>query len=245
MNLIIDGPVATIRFSRPEAHNRIEPADLDKLEAHLQAVEERREIRVLILASTGKTFSAGFHLGAIGEGAPGRFEAAADRLARCRTPSIAALQGSVYGGAADLALACDFRIGVESVELMVPPVRLGIPYYASGVERFATRLTPGAAKRIFLAGETLNARELFNIGYLDEIVAADALEARVAKLAEVLASGAPLAMEAMKRMLNDAACSRLDRSAASKSMRECLASEDHKEGLAAMLEKRLPDFRGR
>jgi len=243
MKFEVDGRIATIRFNRPEAHNRIEPSDLDELEAHLQIVEERREIRVLILASTGKTFSAGFHLGSIGAGAPGRFEAAADALANCRVPSIAALQGNVYGGAADLALACDFRIGVESMELMVPPVRLGIPYYASGIERFATRLSLGAAKRIFLLCETLDAQELLEIGYLDQVVLADGLETRVAELAGALASGAPLAMEAMKRLLNDAACSRLDRNAAAQAMRECLASEDHKEGLAAMLEKRSPDFR--
>lgn len=245
MKFLVEGPVATIRFSRPEERNRIEPEDLDEIQSHLRSIEERREIRVLILASTGKTFSAGFHLGAIGAGAPERFEAAADALATCRVPSIAAVQGSVYGGAADWALACDFRIGVESVELMVPPVRLGIPYYASGIERFATRLPLGAAKRIFLAGETLNARELLEIGYLDEVVPADTLDARVAKLAMQLASGAPLAMEAMKRLLNDAACSRLDRTAASRDMLACLESEDHKEGLRAMIEKRRADFHGR
>ncbi len=245
MNFVAEGPVATIRFSRPEERNRIEPADLVELQSHLRAVEERREIRVLILASTGKTFSAGFHLGAIGAGAPGRFEAAADALAACRVPSIAALQGNVYGGAADLALACDFRIGVESVELMVPPVRLGIPYYASGIERFVARLPLGAAKRIFLAGETLSAPELLKIGYLDEIVAADALESHVASLAAKLASGAPLAMEAMKKLLNDAACSRFDRNAAAQALLDCLASADHQEGLAAMIEKRTPDFHRR
>ena len=60
MNFEVDGPVATIRFTRPETHNRIQPADLDELQSHLRGIEERPEIRVLILASTGKTFSAGF-----------------------------------------------------------------------------------------------------------------------------------------------------------------------------------------
>jgi len=243
MIVAVDGPIATIRLNRPEQRNRIEPADLDELASHLDAIDRRPEVRVLILASTGKTFSAGFHLGAIDAEAPARFEQVADALASCRMPSIAALQGSVYGGAADLALACDFRVGVAGMKLLVPPARLGIPYYASGIERFVNRLSLGAAKRILLGCETIEAGALLEIGYLDEVVEADSLEARVAERAQALASHAPLAMEAMKRMLNDAARSKLDRESASRAIRDCLSSADHREGLEALSAKRIPNFR--
>jgi len=235
----IDGHIATIRLNRPEEHNRIEPADLDALAQHIGTVNENRHVRVLILASTGKTFSSGFHLGAIGAGAPARFQEAADALASCRALTIAALQGNVYGGAVDLALACDFRIGVEGIEALVPAVKLGIPYYPSAIERLMHRVSPNAVKRILLLCEKTGARELLDCGYLDEIVAREQLNPRVAEFARQIAALAPLAAQAIKAQLN-----RFDRATAEEAVRVCLASEDHKEGLAAWMEKRTARFTG-
>jgi enoyl-CoA hydratase len=239
MILSIDAHVATVRFNRPQEHNRIEPADLDTLASHIAEVNANRDVRVLMIASTGKTFSSGFHLGAIGAGAPQRFEQVADAVACCRVPTIAVLQGSVYGGAADLALACDFRLGADHVELMIPAVRLGIPYYPSAVERFSKRVTPAAAKRILLLCDKLNARELLACGYLDELVPSAQLEDRARELAAHIASLAPLAVQSIKAQLNH-----FDRRTAEESVRACLASADHKEGLAAWIEKRTARFEG-
>ena len=241
--LEIDGHVATIRLNRADEHNRIHPEDLDTVSTHLRAIELEHGVRVLILKSTGKTFSSGFHLGAIGSTSPQKFENTADALANCRVPSIAALQGGVFGGAADLALACDFRIGVEGIELMVPAARLGVPYYPSGVERFVTRLGMSAAKRILLSCEKLDARALLEAGFLDVIVLKEDLDASVAELASTLAAQAPMATQALKKMLNEAAVARLDRHAAAKLVTACLDSAEHKEGLAAWIEKRKPDFK--
>jgi enoyl-CoA hydratase len=240
MNLTIDAHVATLRFDRPEQHNRIRPQDLDDLAWRLREIEENHDVWVLILASTGPVFSAGFDVGSIAVGAPQRFEEVADMLAGVRVPSIAAIQGPVHGGAGDLALACDFRIGVDAVTLVVPPVRLGIPYYPSGIERFIQRVGVNAAKRILLLGEKLHAEQLLRMGYLDEVVAADRLEGRARELAAALSEGAPLAVEAMKQQLR-----RFDREAGERAMGICLASEDHKEALAAFREKRRPDFQRR
>jgi enoyl-CoA hydratase/carnithine racemase len=241
--LAIDGHVATIRLNRADDLNRIHPEDLDALSSHLRAIDQERAVRVLILASTGKTFSSGFHLGAIGAKSTRNLEETADALANCRVPSIAALQGGVYGGAADLALACDFRIGVDGMELMIPAARLGIPFYPSGVERFVTRLGMSAAKRILLSCEKFGARDLLGAGFLDVIVLKEDLEASVAELARTLAAQAPMATQALKKMLNEAAVARLDRHAAAKLVSACLDSAEHKEGLAAWIEKRKPDFK--
>jgi enoyl-CoA hydratase/carnithine racemase len=159
-------------------------------------------------------------------------------------PTIAALQGSVYGGATDLALACDFRIGVEGMRMLMPAARLGIVYYPAGIERYVSRLGVAAAKRLFLTAEPLEAAEMRRIGYLDEIVPADELAARVDGLAATLAANAPLALAGLKRAINEVAAGRLDHDALAAARARSAASDDHAEALKAWSEKRSPVFRG-
>ena len=244
--LAIEDHVATIRLNRPEHANRLEPEDLDALEAHFAAIDADLGVRVLVLASSGKTFCGGYHLGAIERAAtpaPNHFEQVTDRLEDLRVPSIASLQGSLYGGAGDLALACDFRIGVHEMELAVPPARLGIHYYASGLRRYVSRLGPAAAKRILLAGLSFDSAELLRIGYLDEVTSSGKLAARVSDFAATLAARAPLAVEGMKRSINGIARAEFARDAIDRDVARCLASADCREGLTAYRERRAPVFR--
>src|SRR5258708_26293929 len=170
---------ATIRLNRPREHNRIEPGDLAMLHETFTRVDRDPTVRVLVLSGTGKSFSSGYHIGALVERHGSKepepqeevtFERVVDQLEALRVPTIAALQGSVYGGATDLALACDFRIGVEGMRMLMPAARLGIVYYPSGIERYVSRLGVAAAKRLFLTAEPIEAEEMRRIGYLDEIV---------------------------------------------------------------------------
>ena len=182
---IADGR-ATVRLNRPREHNRIEPGDLAVLRETFDHIDRDPDIRVLVLTGTGKSFSSGYHIGALVERkaarpGPGQaddtFETVVNRLEALRVPTIAALQGSVYGGATDLALACDFRIGVAGMRMLMPAARLGIIYYPGGIERYVSRLGIAAAKRLFLTAEPIEAEEMQRIGYLDEIVPADELSA--------------------------------------------------------------------
>jgi len=168
-----------------------------------------------------------------------------DQLEDLRIPTICALNGSVYGGATDLALACDFRVGVEGMELGMPASRLGVHYYLSGLRRYVTRLGLGAAKRLFLTGLPMDAKQLLEIGYLDEVVPAAELAARVDALAATLASRAPLAVQGMKRALNDVARGNSDRAEVEAAVTRCMRSEDLVEGLVAWKARRPPVFRGR
>src|ERR1700731_1079708 len=197
---------AVVRLNRAREHNRLEPADLAVLQDTFGRVDADPTIRVLILTGTGKSFSSGFHIGALADRLAGTGGAEADRdtfermvdgLEALRIPTIAALNGSVYGGATDLALACDFRIGVAGMRMLMPAARLGIVYYPSGIERYVSRLGVAAAKRLFLLAEPIEAEEMRRIGYLDEIVPAEALEARVDALAETLAANAPIALSGL------------------------------------------------
>jgi len=119
---VADG-CAVVRLNRPREHNRLEPSDLVALQETFARIDTDPSIRVLVLTGSGKSFSSGFHIGALADRLAGKiedghrdeFERTVDRLEALRIPTIAALNGSVYGGATDLALACDFRIGVEGM----------------------------------------------------------------------------------------------------------------------------------
>jgi enoyl-CoA hydratase len=245
--LTIEGARATIRLNRPRHHNRVETGDIAALCEQFARIEEDRRIRVLVLAATGRTFCAGFNLEELAperydENAPG-FDRMVDRLEALRVPTIAAVGGSLYGGGTDLALACDFRIGVPGIELMMPAARIGVHYYEGGLRRFATRLGLGAAKRLFLAAEKIDADELLRIGFLDELVPAGELPARADALAERLAGHAPAAVQGMKRALNNIAAGTADAAAIARAWRASLRSTDVAEGLAAHAERREPNFK--
>ena len=249
-----DGAVATLRLNRPRHLNRIEPADLEALGALLAEVEADATLRVLIFTGTGRAFSAGYHLGdlasrpdaAVTTGGPQlSFEDVATRLENLRVPVICRLNGGVYGGSTDLALCCDFRIGVDVMEMFMPAARLGIHYYPSGMVRYASRLGQNAARRLFLTAEKLQAPELLAIGYLTQMVPADALDAAVDGLAQRLAGLAPLAVQGMKRALNEIARGDFDAAACAARAKASQASADVQEGLAAFREKRAPVFSGR
>ncbi|HEV2335205.1 MAG TPA: enoyl-CoA hydratase/isomerase family protein [Stellaceae bacterium] len=250
---------ATIRLNRAHQHNRIEPDDLAVLRETFTRIDEDPSVRVLVLTGTGKSFSSGYHIGALVErharknDAPGNaeepgsdaFERTVDRLEGLRVPTIAALNGSVYGGSTDLALACDFRIGVEGMRLLMPAARLGIVYYPSGIERYVARLGVAAAKKLFMTAQPIDTHEMLRIGYLDQCVPAADLMARVDALAATLRANAPLALAGLKRAINEIAGGRLDRAALAEARSRCAASEDHAEALKAWGEKRTPLFHGR
>jgi enoyl-CoA hydratase len=157
-------------------------------------------------------------------------------------PTICRLNGGVYGGSTDLALACDFRIGVDTAEMFMPAARLGLHYYKSGIERYVTRLGVDNAKKLFLTAQKISAPEMLRIGYLTAMVPMEMLDEEVAKLADILAGNAPTAMRGMKRVINEFARGKLDEEAANQRHRESMRGDEIKEGIKARAEKRPPRF---
>jgi enoyl-CoA hydratase/carnithine racemase len=246
----IDGARATIRLNRPKHLNRLQPDDLDALLKLFDRIESDPAIRVLVLTGTGRAFSAGYDLGSIAERAASApeqtagsaFEIVVNRLEDLAIPTICRINGGVYGGSTDLALACDFRIGVDTCEMFMPAARLGLHYYKSGIKRYVSRLGVDNAKRLFLTAERIGAPEMLRIGYLTATVPAEAFDEEVDRLAAVLAGNAPVAMRGMKRAINEFARGGLDEAAADRRHRDSMRSAEIKEGIRAFAQKRPPKF---
>ncbi len=249
LSLAADG-VATLTLARPRHLNRLHREDLLALQRQFAALAADPTVRALVLTGSGRAFCAGFHIGEFEDEAtasahPRLFEQTVDALEALPLPTVARLNGSVYGGATDLALACDFRVGVHGMELRMPAARLGLHYYPSGLQRYVSRLGLQAAKRLFLLAETVDADTLHALGYLDELCAPEALDAAVQRLMHALAANAPLAVRGMKRSLNEVARGEVDEAVLRQRIDACAGSADLREGIAAFSQRREPRFSGR
>src|SRR3954466_1395909 len=234
----LDGARATIRLNRPKHLNRLQPEDLEVLTELFDRLEADPAIRVMVLTGTGRAFSAGYDLGSIAEraaSAPAEqtagsaFEAVANRLEDLSMPTICRLNGGVYGGSTDLALACDFRIGIDTCEMFMPAARLGLHYYAGGIRRYVSRLGVDNAKKLFLTAQKIEATEMLRIGYLTAIAPAEAQDEEGGRLATMLAGNAPVAMRGMKRAINEFARGELDAAAAETRYRDSMQGSEIKE----------------
>jgi len=238
--LELNGARANIRLNRPKHLNRLQADDLDVLLKLFDRIEADPAIRVLVLTGTGRAFSAGYDLNSVAEravraveerSAGSAFEVVVNRLEDIGVPTICRLNGGVYGGSTDLALACDFRIGVDACEMFMPAARLGLHYYKSGIARYVARLGVDNAKKLFLTAQKIGAAEMLRIGYLTAVVPAEALDEEVDRLAAILAGNAPMAMRGMKRTINEFARGKLDEDAADRRHRESMRGDEIREGI--------------
>ncbi|MEH6477190.1 MAG: enoyl-CoA hydratase-related protein [Sneathiella sp.] len=240
------GSVLTITLNKPKQHNVVNPDEMNELRSLLAEKARDTDIRVGILTGEGRSFCAGANLGELKEYdfSKNPLEMLSDQIEAMPFPVICKLNGGVYGGGTDLALACDFRVGTPEMKCFIPPARIGIHYHPSGMIRAVSRLGLGPAKRLFLALETMDGSELKAIGFLDYLVEADALDDKVQGLAVAMSDLAPLSLSGMKATFNAIARGAFDDEAAQDAQQICLNSDDFKEGQAALAEKRPPIFKG-
>jgi len=242
----IDGAVGRITLNAPQSHNALDQAAMRDLADLLTDWAGRDELRALVLTGRGRSFCAGAALGEVGaaDWSENPLSRLCDVIEACPAPVLAGLNGGVYGGGVEIALACDFRVGVEGMRAFVPPARLGIHYEPAGIARALDRLGAQMTRRMFLLAETFESDALLATGFLDHLVAPDTLDAKLADLTGIISGLAPLAVRGMKRTIVELSRGALDAEAARNRIAACFASRDHAEGLAAQRERRPPFFVG-
>ena len=233
--LDIAGGVATLRFRRPEEHNRIDPDDLAVLMRHFERVLAEPDVRVLVVTGSGeKTFSSGYTVHAIREHLDDRLEKMLDTLESLPLPVICALNGSAYGGAIDLALCCDFRIGVRGTRMFMPAAKFGLHYYPGGLRRYVTRLGLNAAKKLFLTAQAVGDEEMLRIGFLNELVDRAQFDATVQAYVKAILECEPKVVASMKLFLNQTADGAIDLGAQRAAFEQSLRSDELAARLGAL-----------
>ena len=250
------GPVVTLILNRPEARNALSVDLCDSIVGNLEDITRDQLARVLVVKGAGSVFCAGADLAAV-SGAGGleflpAFERMLEALARHRLPTIAAIHGAALGGGLQLATVCDFRIAAADAKLAIPSSRLGILVNLENVQRLVLLAGVAVAKEVLMTGRTYSGEEASQAGLVSGFVAADELDDAVAGLALEIASRAPLSVQGTKRAIQAVvdhlsstrgshpdAVAEIDRLVSN-----AYNSRDLQEGIAAMTEKRDPDFEG-
>jgi enoyl-CoA hydratase/carnithine racemase len=249
--LNISGAVATLTLRRPSLRNSLTDDDLNTLLSHFDAINGNTAVQVTVLRAdtTGQkqaVFSAGYNVGGFDNDpmAPLFFEKIPEALERLRPVTICALNGSVYGGATDLVLACDFTVAQRGHTWRMPAAALGLHYYPSGLRRYVSRFGLQASKRAFLLGQSMPYETFDSLSIFEALVEANDFETTINQLVDKLSGMAPLALASTKKSLNEIASGLYNEPALKERSRHSVFSHDFAEGRAAFSERRAPKFTG-
>jgi enoyl-CoA hydratase/carnithine racemase len=253
-----DGGIATLTLNRPERRNTIAPSMLAELSRRLLECEDDRNVRVIIITGAGKTFCAGLDMqdAASAQGVEGDYDlgetfnlrdAPPNVLHRMDTPAICALNGGAAGYGMDLALSCDIRIAGSSAKIAAAFTKRGVVPESGGTWLLPRLLGWAKAAEIIFTGRTLPAEKCLEMGLVNMVVADEDLMSEARALAEEIASNAPLAVQAAKRMMRMALAEGFDEHVHHVFLQvlPLLHSDDFREGFTAFLEKRKPEFQGK
>jgi 2-oxoglutaroyl-CoA hydrolase len=241
--------VATITLDVPGKLNRVSMPARDELRAVFEEFDRDAEVRFVVLAGAGGSFTAGGDIPGFLERSAWQVSRLAENVAapeRCTKPVVAVLQGYCFGVGLELALACDFRIAADDLQLAFPEVTIGMIPGSGGTQRLARLVGLGRAKDIVMRGRRVSAGEALALGLVTEVVPADELESAVGRLLDELARLSPLALAMAKRVLNLAYDGPLRTGLELEGLAYGLLRQSHdfREGVAAFTEKRKPEFRG-
>lgn len=250
--------VATLTLNRPTKRNAMSPDLLTDLAAQLRRLAENPDVRVLILRGQGtEAFSAGYDIGHLpvregNEPLPdsngvGLFQRVLEQVRTFHAPVIAMIHGFCMGGGLELAATCDIRLAADSGVFCMPPARLGTLYSGDGLLRFVNLIGLANTCEIFYTACRFDAQRAHQMGLVNHVVAAPALEQHTDDMAQQIVRNAPLSVKNTKTSLAHVLRFQ-DFSPHAETLKRlrdaCMQSDDFQEGRRAFLEKRPPTFRG-
>jgi enoyl-CoA hydratase len=249
------GGVAVVTLNRPDRLNALSTELATALTEAVATLAVDDAVGAIVVAGAGRSFCAGADIEELGrlEG-PHEFRSfierltdALDALAHCPKASVAALHGVAMGGGLELALACDLRLADETARLGVPEIKLGLLPGAAGTARLPRLLPPAVARQMLLTGDPLSALAAERYGLVNGVVPAGEVLNAAMELAARLASVAPLARAAAKRLLDQGTQLPLEGAIAleRETVSMLFGTQDRAEGIDAFLAKRAPEFKGR
>ncbi len=203
------GRIGRLTLARPDKLNPLSWQCLDEIGRAARWFDDQRDVTVVVVTGAGRAFSAGADLSSFDTrsdittrevGEYGR--KMADALEAMEALAIARIQGWCVGGGLVLAAACDLRLAGESARFSIPEVDLGIPLAWGGIPRLVREIGPALAKELVLTCRPFDATEARSAGFLNRVVADDALDEAVEQLASQIAAKAPLTIRATKRHVN-------------------------------------------
>ena len=246
-------PLALIRLNRPQALNALNSQLMDELTSALDEAEADDAIRVIVLTGSDRAFAAGAD---IKEMAPKDYVQAFkedfitrnwERTARCRKPVIAAVAGYALGGGCELAMMCDFIIAADNAKFGQPEITLGVSPGAGGTQRLTRLIGKAKAMDMILTGRMMDAAEAERSGLVSRVVPLASLLDETLAIARKLAELSPVSVMLTKEMVNAAEETTLHEGLKleRRLFHSMFALQDQKEGMAAFVEKRKPEFKGR
>ena len=244
--------IALVRLNRPKQLNALNGPTMDALCEALETLDRDDAIRVMVVTGNERAFAAGADIAEMAGATPidmlrtNRI-AQWDRVRRIGKPVIAAVNGWCLGGGCELAMALDLIVAGESARFGQPEINLGVIPGAGGTQRLTRAIGKSRAMEMILTGEPIDAREAHRLGLVARVVPSELLVEDALALAATIATKSPLALRLAKEAVNAAFEMTLTHALAHERRLFYLlfASDDQKEGMAAFLEKRAPDFKGR
>jgi methylmalonyl-CoA decarboxylase len=248
--------IGTMQFDNYEKRNSLSAEMIREIIDCFSVFKEKKARAVIIRAEKGsKVWSSGHDISELAE--PGTdplsynnpLELMLRTVENFPAPVIAMLEGSVWGGACELAFTCDILIGAPNVTFAITPAKIGVPYNSNGILHFINMLGVSAVKEMFFTAKPMNAERAEKLGLLNHLITNEELESFTYDFAKEITKNSPLAIAVIKEQLNilgkahpltPASFERI-----SQLRKEVYQSEDYKEGIRAFLEKRKPRFSGK